>query len=165
MPCGLSFLRKIIAAKAGCGRPGVGHAGDMEPAEDRSHEAPGSIVYAVLLVGLDGFKPGDRRSVQERNPQAVTKLKVYYVGQTSRPFEVRYQQHLDGIKAGRGWIRKYKVRPVRLDEGEADFGRGVSPEVRRQIARLGRRQMSDPRVREAKVAALLRAEGFAVISA
>ena len=136
----------------------------MEPTEDRSQEAPGSIVYAVLLVGLDGFKPGDRKSVQERNPQAVTKLKVYYVGQTSRPFEVRYQQHLDGIKAGRGWIQKYKQRPVPLDEGEADFGRGVSPATRKQIARLAKRQMSDPRVREAKVAALLRAEGFAVIS-
>ena len=136
----------------------------MEFTEDRSNEALGSIVYAVLLVGLDGFKPGDRKSVQEKNPQDITKLKVYYVGQTSRPFEVRYQQHLDGIKAGRGWIRKYKVRPVRLDEGEADFGRGVSPKVRRQIARLAKRQESDPKVREAEVAALLRAEGFAVIS-
>ena len=143
---------------------GNGQGGGMEPTEDRSHEPPGSIVYAVLLVGLDGFKPGDRKSVQEKNPQAVTKLKVYYVGQTSRPFAARYQQHLSGIKAGRGWIRKYKQRPVRLDEGEADFGRGVSPEVRKQIARLAKRQMSDPRVREAKVAALLRAEGFAVIS-
>ena len=136
----------------------------MESAEDRSHEAPGSIVYAVLLVGLDGFKPGDRKSVQAKNPQAITKLKVYYVGQTSRPFKVRYEQHLAGIKAGRGWIRKYQVRPVPLDEGEADFGRGVPPEVRRQVARLAKRQMSDPRVREAKVAALLREQGFAVIS-
>jgi hypothetical protein len=136
----------------------------MEPAEGRKHEPPGSIVYAVLLVGLDGFKPGDRKSVQAKNPHAVTKLKVYYVGQTSRPFEVRYQQHLDGIKAGHGWIRKYKVRPIRLDEGEADFGRGVSPSVRKQIARLSRRQLGDPKVREAKVASLLREAGFAVIS-
>ena len=136
----------------------------MEPPEDRSHEAPGSIVYAVLLVGLDGFKPGDRKAVQEKNPQAVTKLKVYYVGQTSRPFEARYQQHLEGIKAGHGWIRKYKVRPVRLDEGEADFGRGVPPAIRKQIARLSRRQLSDPKIREAKVASLLRKVGFAVIS-
>jgi len=136
----------------------------MEPTEDRSHEPPGSIVYAVLLVGLDAFSPGDRKSVLSKNPQVGLKRKVFYVGQTSRPFEVRYQQHLTGIKAGREWIRKYKQRPVRLDEGEADFGRGVSPEVRKQIARLAKRQMSDPRVREAKVAALLRAEGFAVIS-
>ncbi len=102
--------------------------------------------------------------MQEKNPQAVTKRKIYYVGQTSRPFEVRYQQHLDGVKAGHGWIRKYKLHPVRLDEGEADFGRGVSPKVRKQIARLAKRQEGDPKVREAKVAALLRAEGFAVIS-
>jgi hypothetical protein len=136
----------------------------MEPTEDRKSEAPGSIVYAVLLRPLVELKPGDRKSVKVKNPQAVTKLKVYYVGQTSRPFEVRYQQHLDGIKAGHGWIRKYKVRPVRLDEGEADFGRGVSPAIRRQIARLSRRQLSDPKIREAKVASLLRAEGFAVIS-
>ena len=136
----------------------------MEATEGRKHEPPGSIVYAVLLVGLDGFKPGDRKSVQAKNPQAVTKLKVYYVGQTSRPFEVRYQQHLDGIKAGHGWIRKYKVRPIRLDEGEADFGRGVAPSVRKQIARLSRRQPGDPKVREAKVASLLREAGFAVIS-
>ena len=136
----------------------------METIEDRKNEAPGSIVYAVLLVGLDGFKPGDRKSVQEKNPQAITKLKVYYIGQTSRPFEVRYQQHLNGIKAGHGWIRKYKSRPVRLDEGEADFGRGVSPAIRKQIARLSRRQLSDPKVREAKVASLLRGAGFAIIS-
>jgi hypothetical protein len=97
----------------------------MESIEDRKNEAPGSIVYAVLLVGLDGFKPGDRKSVQEKNPQPITKLRVYYIGQTSRPFEVRYQQHLTGIKAGRGWIQKYKQRPVPLDEGEADFGRGA----------------------------------------
>ena len=113
---------------------------------------------------LDGFKPGDRKSVQEKNPQPITKLRVYYIGQTSRPFEVRYQQHLTGIKAGRGWIQKYKQRPVPLDEGEADFGRGVSPAIRRQIARLSRRQLSDPKVREAKVASLLRGAGFAVIS-
>lgn len=154
----------LWSGQRSCGGEANRHVEDMEPTEDRSQEAPGSIVYAVLLVGLDGFKPGDRKSVAEKNPQAVTKLKVYYVGQTSRPFEVRYQQHLDGIKAGRGWIRKYKVRPVRLDEGVADFGRGVSPEVRKQIARLSRRQMGDPRIREAKVAALLRSEGFAVIS-
>lgn len=136
----------------------------MESIEDRKNEAPGSIVYAVLLVGLDGFKPGDRKSVQEKNPQAITKLKVYYIGQTSRPFEVRYQQHLNGRMAGHGWIRKYKSRPVRLDEGEADFGRGVSPAIRKQIARLSRRQLSDPKVREAKVASLLRGAGFAIIS-
>jgi hypothetical protein len=136
----------------------------MESIEDRKNEAPGSIVYAVLLVGLDGFKPGDRKSVQEKNPQPITKLRVYYIGQTSRPFEVRYQQHLTGIKAGHGWIRKYKHRPVRLDDGEADFGRGVSPAIRRQIARLSRRQLSDPKVREAKVASLLRGAGFAIIS-
>jgi hypothetical protein len=136
----------------------------MEPIEDRKSEAPGSIVYAVLLRPLEELKPGDRKSVQEKNPQAVTKLKVYYVGQTSRPFEVRYQQHLDGIKAGHGWIRKYKLHAVRLDEGEADFGRGVPPQVRKQIARLSRRQLSDPKIREAKVAALLRSAGFAVIS-
>jgi hypothetical protein len=136
----------------------------MESIEDRNNEATGSIVYAVLLVGLDGFKPGDRKSVQEKNPQPITKLRVYYIGQTSRPFEVRYQQHLTGIKAGHGWIRKYKHRPVRLDDGEADFGRGVSPAIRRQIARLSRRQLSDPKVREAKVASLLRGAGFAIIS-
>jgi hypothetical protein len=136
----------------------------MEPTEDRSHEAPGSIVYAVLLRPLDELRPGDRKTVQERNPQALTKRKIYYVGQTSRPFEVRYQQHLNGIKAGHGWIRKYKLHAVRLDEGEADLGRGVSPAIRKQIARLSRRQLSDPKVREAKVAALLRSEGFAVIS-
>ncbi len=136
----------------------------MEPTEDRSQEAPGSIVYAVLLRPIDELRPGDRRTVQERNPHVLTKRKVYYVGQTSRPFEVRYRQHLDGIKAGHGWIRKYQVRAVRLDEGEADFGRGVSPAIRKQIARLSRRQLGDPKVREAKVAALLREAGFAVIS-
>lgn len=136
----------------------------MEPTEDRSQEAPGSIVYAVLLRPVDELRPGDRKTVLERNPHVLTKRKVYYVGQTSRPFEVRYQQHLDGIKAGHGWIRKYPLRAVRLDEGEADFGRGVSPAIRKQIARLSRRQLSDPKVREAKVAALLREAGFAVIS-
>ena len=142
----------------------MGRLMGMEPTEDRSQEAPGSIVYAVLLQPLDAFSPGDRKSVLAKNPQVGPKRKVYYVGQTSRPFVARYQQHLAGIKAGRGWIRKYQVRPVPLDEGEADFGRGVSPEVRKQIARLAKRQLSDPRVREAKVAALLREQGVAVIS-
>ena len=142
----------------------MGRLEGMEPTEDRSHEPPGSIVYAVLLQPLDAFSPGDRKSVLAKNPQVGPKRKVYYVGQTSRPFAARYQQHLAGIKAGRGWVRKYQVRPVPLDEGEADFGRGVSPEVRKQIARLAKRQLSDPRVREAKVAALLREQGFAVIS-
>jgi hypothetical protein len=142
----------------------MGRLMGMEPTEDRSLEAPGSIVYAVLLQPLEAFTPGDRKSVLAKNPQVGPKRKVYYVGQTSRPFVARYQQHLAGIKAGRGWIRKYQVRPVPLDEGEADFGRGVSPEVRKQIARLAKRQLSDPRVREAKVAALLREQGFAVIS-
>jgi len=136
----------------------------MEPTEDRSQEAPGSIVYAVLLRPIDELGPGDRKKVQERNPHVLTKRKIYYVGQTSRPFEVRYQQHLAGIKAGHGWIRKYQLKAVRLDEGEADFGRGISPAIRKQIARLSRRQLGDPKVREAKVAALLREAGFAVIS-
>jgi len=136
----------------------------MEPTEDRSHEAPGSIVYAVLLQPLDAFSPGDRKSVLSKNPQVGRKRKVFYVGQTSRPFEARYQQHLAGIKAGRGWIRKYNKRLVPLDEGEADFGRGVPPAIRKQIARLSRRQLSDPKIREAKVASLLREAGFAVIS-
>ena len=142
----------------------MGRLEGMDPTEDRSQEAPGSIVYAVLLQPLDAFSPGDRKSVLAKNPQVGPKRKVYYVGQTSRPFVARYQQHLAGIKAGRGWIRKYQVRPVPLDEGEADFGRGVPPKVRKQIARLAKRQLSDPRVREAKVAALLREQGFAVIS-
>ncbi len=136
----------------------------MHLSEDLLHEPPGGIVYAVLLRPWDELRPGDRKTVLKKNPQAISKRKIYYVGQTSRPFEVRYQQHRDGVKAGHGWIRKYKLRPVRLDEGEADFGRGVSPKVRRQIARLAKRQESDPKVREAEVAALLRAEGFAVIS-
>ena len=143
---------------------GIGQGGGMEPIEDRKNEAPGSIVYAVLLRPLDELRPGDQKTVKERNPQALTKRKIYYVGQTSRPFEVRYQQHMTGIKAGHGWIKKYQLHAVRLDQGEADFGRGVPPAIRKQIARLSRRQLSDPKVREAKVASLLREAGFAVIS-
>jgi hypothetical protein len=142
----------------------MGQGGGVEPTEDRSHEPPGSIVYAVMLRPIDELSARDGRLVLAKNPHAITKRKVYYVGQTSRPFEVRYRQHLDGVKAGHGWVRKYQLRAVRLDEGEADFGRGVSPAVRKQIARLARRQPDDPKVREAKVASLLRESGFAVIS-
>ena len=118
-----------------------------------------AIILGALALAAGFMLKGKMDVALTNTAWAVTDPEV----KAGKEYDARMTS-LAGVKAGRGWIRKYKQRPVPLDEGEADFGRGVSPEVRKQIARLAKRQMSDPRVREAKVAALLRAEGFAVIS-
>jgi hypothetical protein len=124
----------------------------------------GSIVYAVMLRPLDEFEPGHLRRVKKDNPQEITKMRVFYVGQTSRTAHERYEQHLAGYKAGRKWVQKYNQRLVPLDEKYPDLGSGISESLAKEIYRLSRRSKVDPRIREAKVTQLLRDQGFCVIS-
>jgi len=124
----------------------------------------GSIVYAVMLRPLDEFEPGHLRRAIKDNPQEITKKRVFYVGQTSRTAEERYEQHKSGYKAGRKWVKNYGHFLVPLDEKYPDLGRGISESLAKEIYRLSRRSKADPRIREAKVTQLLRDQGFCVIS-
>jgi len=124
----------------------------------------GSIVYAVMLRPLDEFEPGHLKRVKKDNPQEITKKRVFYVGQTSRTALERYDQHKSGYKAGRKWVKNYGHFLVPLDEKYPNLGRGISESLAKEIYRLSRRSKADPRIREAKVAQLLRDQGFCVIS-
>lgn len=124
----------------------------------------GSIVYAVMLRPLSEFEPGHKRRVMKDNPQEITKKRVFYVGQTSRTALERYEQHLVGYKAGRKWVKNYGHFLVPLDVKYPDLGRGISESLAKEIYRLSRRSRSDAKIREAKVAQLLRGQGFCVIS-
>lgn len=124
----------------------------------------GSIVYAVMLDSLDKFTSGHKVRVLKDNSHKITKLRVFYVGQTSRTAQERYEQHLAGYKAGRKWVINYGKRLVPLDEKYPDLGRGISESLAKEIYRLSRRSKADPRIREAKVTQLLRDQGFCVIS-
>jgi len=124
----------------------------------------GTIVYAVMLRPLVEFEPGHLKRVKKDNPQEITKLRVFYVGQTSRTAEQRYEQHKSGYKAGRKWVINYGKHLVPLDVPNPNLGRGISESLAKEIYRLSRRSKADPRIREAKVAQLLRDQGFCVIS-
>jgi hypothetical protein len=124
----------------------------------------GSIVYAVMLRPLDDFEPGHLKRAMRDNPQEITKKRVFYVGQTSCTAQERYEQHLVGYKAGRKWVQKYNQRLVPLDEKYPDLGSRISDSLKSEIYRLSRRSKAEPRIREAKVAQLLRDQGFCVIS-
>jgi hypothetical protein len=124
----------------------------------------GSIVYAVMLRPLDDFEPGHLKRAMRDNPQEITKKRVFYVGQTSCTAQERYKQHLVGYKAGRKWVQKYNQRLVPLDEKYPDLGSRISDSLKSEIYRLSRRSKAEPRIREAKVAQLLRDQGFCVIS-
>jgi len=124
----------------------------------------GGVVYAVLLCGLDKFEPGHLKRALKDNPQEITKLKVFYVGQTGLTAQQRYEQHRAGYKAGRKWVMNYGVRLIPLDEKYPDFGRGVSDTLAKKIYWLSKRSKADPVARELKVAEILRSQGFCVIS-
>ena len=57
----------------------------------------GLEIYTVYVIDLSDDVP---------DPRAHPKGWVY-VGQTAVPREVRYQKHIDGINAGKGWVTKY----------------------------------------------------------
>ena len=124
----------------------------------------GSIVYAVMLDPLDKFTSAHKSRVLKDNSHKITKLRVFYVGQTSRTAQERYEQHQSGYKAGRKWIINYGKHLVPLDEPNPNLGRGISESLAKEIYRLSRRSKADPRIRESKVAQLLRDQGFCVIS-
>lgn len=130
----------------------------------QSEHRKGSIVYAVMLRSLEEFEPGHKKRVMRDNPHQITKKRVFYVGQTSRTAHVRYEQHLAGYKAGRKWVKNYGHFLVPLDEKYPNLGRGISESLAKEIYRLSRRSKADPRIRESKVAQLLRDQGFCVIS-
>ena len=124
----------------------------------------GSIVYAVMLDPLDKFTSAHKARVLKDNSHKITKLRVFYIGQTSRTAQERYEQHRLGYKAGRKWVINYGKHLVPLDEPNPNLGRGISESLAKEIYRLSRRSKADPTIREAKVAQLLREQGFCVIS-
>jgi hypothetical protein len=117
-----------------------------------------------MLRPLVEFEPGHLKRAMKDNPQKITKKRVFYVGQTSRTALERYEQHKSGYKAGRKWVKNYGHFLVPLDEKYPNLGRGISESLAKEIYRLSRRSKADPTIREAKVAQLLRDQGFCVIS-
>ena len=59
----------------------------------------GNVIYTVYVIDLSDDVPKDR----------VGPKGWIYVGQTAFTREVRYQQHIDGINAGRGWVTKFHL--------------------------------------------------------
>ena len=57
----------------------------------------GLEIYTIYVIDLSDDVPKDR----------VRPKGWVYVGQTVFPREARYQEHIDGEKAGRGWVTKY----------------------------------------------------------
>jgi hypothetical protein len=123
------------------------------------------IVYAGLLMPLKHFSLADKNRVLRANEGGRKSPKqVIYVGETSLPTEERYLQHLLRYKSQRGWIYKYGIRPIELSKRLADLD-GLKPAVKKEIYMLARPLRTDSKEREAAVAAVLRREGFYVVSA
>ena len=123
------------------------------------------IVYGGLLMPLKEFSPADKNRVLRANGEGKKSPKqVIYVGETGLPTEERYMQHLLRYKSQRGWIYKYGVRPIVLATRLADLD-GLKPAARKEIYMLARPLRTDSKEREAAVAAILRREGFYVVSA
>ena len=59
----------------------------------------GLEIYTVYVIDLSDDVPDPR----------VRPKGWVYVGQTVLTREARYQEHIDGIKAGRGWVTKYHL--------------------------------------------------------
>ena len=59
----------------------------------------GNKTYTVYIIDLSDDVPDPR----------VSPNGWVYVGQTVLTREARYQEHIDGIKAGRGWVTKYHL--------------------------------------------------------
>ncbi len=123
------------------------------------------IVYAGLLMPLKHFSPADKNRVLRANGEGKKSPKqVIYVGETGLTTEERYLQHLLRYNSQRGWIYKYGIRPIELSTRLADLD-GLKPAVKREIYMLSRPLRTDSKEREAAVAAILRREGFYVVSA
>ena len=59
----------------------------------------GLKIYTVYVVDLSDDIQDDRNGTKG----------WIYVGQTALTREARYQQHIDGIKAGRGWVTEFHL--------------------------------------------------------
>jgi len=59
----------------------------------------GNQTYTIYVIDLSDDVPDPR----------VRPKGWVYVGQTVLTREERYQEHIDGIKAGRGWVTKYHL--------------------------------------------------------
>jgi hypothetical protein len=57
----------------------------------------GLEIYTIYVIDLSDDVPDPR----------VRPKGWVYVGQTALDREVRYQNHIDGINAGKGWVTKY----------------------------------------------------------
>ena len=145
----------------GCEGAGIGQAGVMAKKKSTAQR----IVYAGLLMPLKHFSPADKNRVLRANGEGKKSPKqVIYVGETGLPTVERYLQHLLKYKSQRGWIYKYGIRPIELAKRLADLD-GLKPAVKKEIYMLSRPLRTDSKEREAAVAAILRREGFYVVSA
>jgi hypothetical protein len=123
----------------------------------------GAILYVVRLDYFGKLLKRDQERLIELNPQANTKAPVFYVGQTALLAEKRYENHLNGYKASR-WVKKYGKTLIKVDEWKPDFGAALSEKDLRAAWQLARRSDADAVQREKDLTALLRKQGYYVIS-
>lgn len=73
-----------------------------------SEKAPRQFyVYVIELKST----VRDEKKFMEANPHYTGKKKCFYVGQSSVPPHVRYEQHINGYKAAR-FVKRYAKQPV-----------------------------------------------------
>ncbi|TSA32460.1 MAG: hypothetical protein D4R66_06255 [Opitutales bacterium] len=123
---------------------------------------PGWIVYAVELQPFAELPIGKQRELQELNPQAKEKARVFYVGQSRHEAVDRYQNHRAGFNAS-AWVKRFGVRLIVLDRWVPAL-RGVRAQVVKDIFLIAQRNKGEPTARERRVTELLRSEGFFVYS-
>ena len=124
-----------------------------------------AIVYAVRLDNFGELSKKDQERLARLNPhQADEEAPAFYVGRTVLHAWQRYENHRNGHKAGRGWVKKYGQHLIAVDEWEPDFGVALPKKTIKAAWELARRSKADPLEREKAVAELLRAHGYYVYS-
>jgi hypothetical protein len=123
----------------------------------------GTILYVVRLDYFGKLPKSKQAKLAELNPLARTKAPVFYVGQTRLEAWKRYENHLKGYRSSR-WVESHGQRLIKADAWKPDFGVALSEATIREAWRLARRGNGEPGKREKALTALLRAQGFYVIS-
>ncbi|NBR43088.1 MAG: hypothetical protein EBU04_09640 [Verrucomicrobia bacterium] len=140
------------------------HSDPMTP-ESTPSPRPEKKVKKPLPVGaikLSKLPIGKQRELQELNPQAKEKARVFYVGQSRHEAVDRYQNHRAGFNAS-AWVKRFGVRLIVLDRWVPEL-RGVRLQVVKEIFLISQRNKGEPTARERRVTELLRSEGFFVYS-
>ena len=68
--------------------------------------------YFVYVIELDP-KVADLRKVRKKNPNYIKGNGCFYVGQSTRPPELRFEQHKEGYKSNK--YAKYYGKKLRPD--------------------------------------------------